>query len=146
MSGWLSRSSADVEDGRFPAQADGPLIRAAQAGDREAFAALVRRYQTAVAAAAYALTGQISLSQDVAQETFVVTWRRFDNVDPANLRSWLLAVARRESLRALRKQRTQLRESGISATAGDFPSFAPSPLDRMIDREEEVLLWRALKR
>src|SRR5262245_6623525 len=82
------------------------LVRAAQGGDTEAFASLVRRYQDMVGKVAFALTGRVSLVEDVAQETFIVTWRRLREIrEPHRFRSFVLGVTRRTSLRALRNQR-----------------------------------------
>src|SRR5262245_20395969 len=82
------------------------LVRAAQSGDRLAFAALVKRHQNAVGAVAYALTGRFNLSDDVAQETFIAVWRGLKSIRrPERFRSFLLEVARRKSLRALRDHR-----------------------------------------
>src|SRR4051812_39371564 len=78
-------------------------VRAAQRGDHLSFELLVKRYQDTVYAVAYALTGRFALSEDIAQETFVLAWRRRSELrDPERFRAWLMTIARRAALRALR--------------------------------------------
>lgn len=51
------------------------LVQAAQDGDVDAFAALVRRYQAAVYRVALRMLGSEADAQDAAQESFVRAWR-----------------------------------------------------------------------
>ena len=57
--------------------------------DREAFEELVRWHQSVVSAVAYNGCGDLTQSEDIAQETFWAAWR-----DPTRLRAWLCGVAR----------------------------------------------------
>jgi RNA polymerase sigma-70 factor, ECF subfamily len=100
----------------------------------------------------YAWRRDPDVADDVAAETFVVAWRRLDDV-PADARPWLIGVARNVRLNLLRSQRRQeavaqeLRATasaafGDSLTAELPPALAAalavlSPLDR------EVLLLHA---
>ncbi len=62
--------------------------------DRRAFAELVGRHQSAVAAVAYSACGDLTLSEDIAQETFWAAWReRATLLEPARLRAWLCGIA-----------------------------------------------------
>ena len=49
---------------------DGPTIEAAQAGNREALAAIVDDFMPTVLGAAYGLCGDWDVAGDIAQETF----------------------------------------------------------------------------
>ena len=63
--------------------------------DRRAFAELVGRHQSAVAAVAYSACGDLTLSEDIAQEAFWAAWReRTALLDPTRLRAWLCGIAR----------------------------------------------------
>src|SRR6266481_5645234 len=52
-------------------QALAALVTQAQAGDREAFDALVRRFQDMAVGYAYSLLGDLGAAQDAAQEAFI---------------------------------------------------------------------------
>jgi len=54
---------------------DAALVRAAQQGDRDAFSAIVRRYERAVYRVAYGLTRRAEDADDLAQEAFVRAYR-----------------------------------------------------------------------
>jgi RNA polymerase sigma-70 factor (ECF subfamily) len=82
-------------------------LRRAQAGNPEALRALVVQYQRPV----YALVGRILAAQpalvdDTAQEAFLKVLNaipRFDPGGPARLSTWILTIATRTSIDALRK-------------------------------------------
>ena len=82
------------------------VFKAAQAGDKDAFGVIVNRYQSLICAITYSGTGDINLSEDVAQETFLTAWNRIGEVrNPTKLRAWLCAFARnlvKQSFRQLK--------------------------------------------
>ena len=57
-----------VDDSTLP---DAQLLERCLCGEREAFGALVSRYQSLVCSVAYGLVGDLGRSEDVAQDTFV---------------------------------------------------------------------------
>ena len=105
--------------------------------DREAFEELVRRHQSVVSAVAYNGCGDLTQSEDIAQETFWAAWR-----DPTRLRAWLCGIARnlaRNSNRRAARGASQLDESV------DPAALTPEPHDEAVSREEETLVWDALE-
>ena len=97
------------------------------------------------------------LADDVAAETFLVAWRRLDDV-PANALPWLIAVARNTLLNERRRARRQTAvtdrlaaepihvESGAETVASDSVGAA---LTALPERDREVLLlsvWEDLDR
>ena len=56
-------------------RSDAELVADVLAGDRDAFAEIVSRYQTLVCSLAYSATGEVSRSEDLAQDTFLAAWR-----------------------------------------------------------------------
>lgn len=116
-----------------------------QNGDRDAFAQIVERYQSLVCSVAYAGTGEVAASQDVAQEAFVAAWRqRNDLQEPSKLRAWLCGIAR---TMAANLRRRDLRRGGTPEsleTIHEPVSQDDDPLAQAVSREEEVLLWRAI--
>ena len=111
--------------------------------DREAFEELVRRHQSVVSAVAYNGCGDLTQSEDIAQETFWAAWReRAALLDPTRLRAWLCGIARnlaRNSNRRAARAASQLDES-VDPTAQ-----TPEPHDAAVSREEETLVWEALE-
>jgi zinc protease len=96
-----------------------------------------------VSAVAYNGCGDLSLSEDIAQETFWTAWReRTALLDPSRLRAWLCGIARnmaRNSNRREARGASQLDES-VEPTA-----LTPEPADEAVSREEETLVWEALE-
>jgi RNA polymerase sigma-70 factor (ECF subfamily) len=75
------------------------LVRLAQAGDTEAFGALVERNRRAVFRAALAAVGSPSEADDVAQEAFVTAWRKLSGFrGESQFRTWLLSITWRKAI------------------------------------------------
>src|SRR5665213_2051204 len=74
---------------------DARLVALGAEGNREAFGELVARYQSPVCALAYRAGGRMSRSEDLAQETFIIAWRKLSELkEPAKFKSWLYGIAR----------------------------------------------------
>ena len=79
--------------------ADLNLVRRAQAGDTDAFGELVERNRKAVFRAAVAALGSTTDADDVAQEAFVMAYRKLAGFrGDAAFRTWLLAITWRKAL------------------------------------------------
>jgi RNA polymerase sigma-70 factor (ECF subfamily) len=75
------------------------LVRQAQAGDSDAFGELVERNRRAVFRAALAAVGNAAEADDVAQDTFVMAYRKLAGFrGEATFRTWLLSIAWRKAL------------------------------------------------
>jgi RNA polymerase sigma-70 factor (ECF subfamily) len=72
------------------------LLAGLGAGNAEAAAAFVRRFQSRVYGLALTMLNEIELAEEVAQETFVRAWRHAATYDARRGRvsTWLLAIAR----------------------------------------------------
>jgi RNA polymerase sigma factor (sigma-70 family) len=120
------------------------LWPAVLADDREAFAALVRRYQAAVSGVAYSVSGDLWLSEDIAQQTFVTAWSEKARLrDPARVGQWLRGIARNLARRALRRREPRPAAAEDIARLTDS---APDPAEALISREQAELLWSILER
>lgn len=85
---------------------DEELASRAQAGDREAFAALVRAYEQPIYHLAYRLVGDAEEARDVAQEIFVRAYTRLDSYDPGRpFFPWLYRLGVNYGLNHRRQQR-----------------------------------------
>ena len=72
---------------------DACLVERSLAGDRDAFGRIVARYQSPICALAYSACGNISRSEDVAQEIFITAWRKLDSLqEPARFKAWLYGM------------------------------------------------------
>ena len=121
---------------------DADLLARCLRGEREAFGALVLRYQGIVCAQAYSVCGDFSRSEDVAQEAFVNAWRKLGSLrDHTKFKSWLCGIARHL---ALRISEERAREHKRAIAHDELPSGA-TPHEAMASREEEALVWEALE-
>jgi RNA polymerase sigma factor (sigma-70 family) len=126
---------------------DAVLTARAVAGQRDAFAQIVTRYQSLVCSLAYSATGSLSQSEDLAQETFIAAWKGLGTLrEPEKLRSWLCSIARNIIAGAVRNRKQEpVHTAQPLDTAIDLPSPETLPVDRAISREEETILWRSLE-
>jgi RNA polymerase sigma-70 factor (ECF subfamily) len=95
---------------------------------------------------AYALrrTGDRGGAEEVASETFLIAWRRFEVV-PEEPLPWLLGTARR--VLANQRRSTRRRQPGGSYVAvdlADVPQPGPPPLERIAEREAFAAAFAAL--
>lgn len=130
------------------ASTDAELVAETLTGDRDAFGAIVSRYQSLICSLAYSATGSLSQSEDIAQDTFIAAWKQLSSLrEREKLRPWLCGIARNLTNNSLRKQG---REPSHRAESLDeiceSPSPEPLPVDRTISAEESDILWRSLER
>ena len=129
-------------------RSDAQLVEWTLAGDRAAFAAIVKRYQSLVCSITYNATGSLSLSEDLAQETFLAAWRQLSELrEPTRLRPWLCGITRFLVGKEYRRQGREPLHAAESLDAIEEPhSHEASPALQAVSREEEAILWRALQR
>lgn len=97
---------------------DAELVGRAQSGDRGAFEALVRRTGRLVFARLYLDTGDPHKAEDLVQETFLLAFRSIGQLkDPAGFRPWLLAIANRAMLDAVRRDGRKKRSGPTTGEA-----------------------------
>jgi len=127
---------------------DADLVAESLAGSREAFRAIVERYQTLICSLAYNATGNLGQSEDVAQETFLAAWTDLRTLrEPAKLRSWLCGIVRNRIHRSLRSEgREPVCGAGALEEAHESPACEELPSEQTISREEEAILWRSLEK
>lgn len=130
-----------------PISDDARLVESVLNGDRDAFSKLVAKYQNPIAAFAYSSCGDIPQSEDLAQETFIVAWRKLrDLKEPAKFKSWLFGIARNLIYNAARKQtRNPLAASYPIDDALTSATPAANPTEHAITKEEQAILWQAIE-
>ena len=108
---------------------DEALLAGFAAGDRDAAAGFVRRFQTRVYGLAVTILGDPKAAEDVAQETFVRAWRHASSYDArrGTVSAWLLTIARnlavdRARLKRARPVDPDLIASQLEREAGATPA------------------------
>jgi RNA polymerase sigma factor (sigma-70 family) len=86
------------------ATSDEALLAGLAAGDRDASAAFVRRFQRRVYGLARTIVGDPGTAEDVSQEAFVRAWRYAASYDArrGTVLTWLLTIARNVAVDRLR--------------------------------------------
>jgi len=73
---------------------DETLVMLTLAGEVCAYEVLVVRYEKAVTAAAFRVTGSKYMAQDAAQDAFITAWMKLDMLhEPSKYRSWVCRIA-----------------------------------------------------
>jgi len=125
------------------------LVNAAKAGKKTAFAELVRRYEGTVLVTAWSVMGDYHAAQDVAQDAFVIAFRKLIQLrDGRTFGPWLLSIVRREGIRAKQKRirRSEVAEpcDTFAADEGwwtEFQDILPT-LEQLPDQERLVVSLR----
>jgi RNA polymerase sigma-70 factor (ECF subfamily) len=117
---------------------DDGLLAGMAAGDAQAAAAFIRRYQSRVFGLALTIVGVPAVAEEVAQEAFVRAWRFAGGYDPRRgaVATWLLSIARNAAIDTVRLTRDQpydpdvlvrvAAESDVVSPAGDPAASADS--------------------
>jgi len=116
-------------------RSDEELLEASRRGEREAFGALIERYQRVVCAVSYSRTGDHALSEDVAQDTFIAAWRQLGQLREAGrLRAWLCGIARNLARKARRRTEREapLENTVVFEGANPFDQAAEAESGRVV--------------
>ena len=118
-------------------------VAAARKGDREAFRALVERYQEVAFRAAYLVVRDAAAAEDVAQEGFVRAYGALSSFHEGQpFRPWLLRIV---TNLALNDVRARARRQGLLARFGRLRQDPePAPEGAVVVGEQQALLWRAI--
>jgi RNA polymerase sigma-70 factor (ECF subfamily) len=125
----------------YDQKAEREWIRAAQAGDDEAFRELVGAYQVPVYNLCYRMLGESGEAEDAAQETFLRTYRNIKKYDPnRKFITWVLSIASNHCIDRLRKRR--LTFLSLEATPeiweGSDPETGPEGSLEELELQEQV--------
>lgn len=116
---------------------DETLLAGMGAGDPQAAAAFVRRYQARVYGLALTVVGVAATAEEVAQEAFLRAWRFADGYDPRKgaVVTWLLTITRNAAIDAMRLRREQPYEPEVLLAMLSARSPSRGGPDRVADRE-----------
>ncbi len=122
---------------------DATLVAECLSGNRTAFGQIVERYQAMACAVAYSIVGELTASEDVAQEALIAAWQHLASLrEPDKLRAWLAGVVRNTARSSARKRQHDLVQNAEPINAVATNAIAPD--DLAAHSEEEALLGRAL--
>jgi RNA polymerase sigma-70 factor (ECF subfamily) len=126
---------------------DEALLERSRHGDRDAFAALVNRYQDELYTMALRLLGSPADAADVVQETFLRAYSRLPELRGTSVRGWLYRVAVNCShdvqRRLIRRPADPLEDT--SGKIVDLPDPAIGPEASALQRERIAAVRDALE-
>jgi RNA polymerase sigma-70 factor, ECF subfamily len=125
------------------------LVRRAQAGDVEAFGALVERHRRAVFRAALAAVRSAAEADEVAQDAFVTAFQKLQGFrGEASFKTWLLAITWRKAIdrrKSVTRWMQRLAPGGHSNETGE----EWDPMERLASNgqsQEDELMTSDLQR
>jgi len=123
---------------------DEALLAGLAAGQTDAAAAFVRRYQARVYGLVITIVRDPGIAEDVAQETFVRAWRNAGTYDARRGRvaTWLLTIARNAAIDAMRVRRPEPLDPEIVAAR---LQPAPGAVDESSVHDERMRVRGALE-
>jgi RNA polymerase sigma-70 factor (ECF subfamily) len=134
---------------------DGLLIAAALAGEREAFALLVRRYQGPLFKAAASRLGRREWAEEAVQETFLCAHRWLATYDSRySFRTWLWTILLNQCSRLAKREAKHTPLVAAKGQPADTVAALPharqdprpSPLDLLLAKEATDQLYDLLGR
>jgi RNA polymerase sigma-70 factor, ECF subfamily len=118
------------------------LVEAAQAGDREAYAALVQRFQGMANAMALRYVGDQHLAQDVVQDALIEAFVHLPQLkEPSAFPGWFRQIVFRQCTRLLRQ--ATLPSSSLEATCSELVAERDTE-DLVMQIEQEASVRSAL--
>lgn len=140
---------------------DARLVEDARRGDRDAFGELVSRYEKRLIRVILRFVPEVEQARDLAQETFLRTYRRIDQFDPSRrFGPWLFRIGVNLTLDYLRKKKRRLKWSVFSDSPSETPVDPGTPdprdekdlsqevrtvMDRLSEKYRSVLVLRDLE-
>jgi len=125
--------------------ADGDAVHRVRGGDRDAFADLVRRYQSRLFGLTLMMLRERTAAEEVAQDAFVRAYARLDRYDADRpFYPWLATIAVRLAHNWLRAHGRAAAREGTSLDSVTEPGSTTGPLDELIAEERTRKLWRAV--
>ena len=118
---------------------------AVQHGDREAFAALLRRYQHRLFGLVLMMVREPAGAEEVTQDAFVRAYRHIDQYDRERpFYPWLAAIASRLAQNWLRQRQRNVQREGTPLESASEPATHTSALHDLITDERGRELWQAV--
>ena len=113
-------------------------IAEAKAGNKDAFAKLVEKYQKPVYSVCYRMLGTPTAAEDAAQEAFIRAYQAIDRYDTSrSFATWVLSIASNYSIDQLRKKKVTILSMDNEKHAWLAPPDpGPSPEKAILEKEK----------
>jgi RNA polymerase sigma-70 factor (ECF subfamily) len=110
------------------------LLRRVGQGDENAMACFYREHGRVVFAQVLLVVGERALAEEVVQDTMLAVWRGAGSFrGESSVRSWVIAIARRQTRDRLRGRRLRVVDD---LSLADQPGSTPGPEAMALDRAE----------
>jgi len=135
--------AATFTAGNDGACGDVQLLRRIARGDEDAMAAFYRGHGQVVLAQVLLVTGERTLAEEIVQDTMLAVWRGAGSFrGESSARSWVIAIARRQTRDRLRTRRLRVVDDAFLA---DQPGSDPGPEVMALDRAELAEVTAAIR-
>ena len=126
-----------------PACEDAGLLGRIGRGDEDAMAVFYREHGRVVLAQVLLVTGERVLAEEIVQDTMLAVWRGAGSFrGESSARSWVIAIARRQTRDRLRGRRLRVVDDAFLAGQ---PSSSPGPEVTALDRAELAEVTGAIR-
>lgn len=120
------------------------LIEQLKAGNKEAFDELYMKYKNLAVHTAYLITGNLSDSEDITQETFVKVWLHARELkNNSGFKAWMLQILVRTAYRIGKKSRREIPDDETVKRMNQPEDV--SSLDKIIQLEEAEMILQAVR-
>jgi RNA polymerase sigma-70 factor (ECF subfamily) len=124
---------------------DQALIKATRDGDKNAYGRLVLKYQKRVYRFVAALLGRTDTAEDMVQEAFVKGYLALNDFELGRpFYPWISTIARNLALNHIKRDERERPISEIDDFLYQVPDSSANPLERMIEKENDKRLLRAI--
>jgi len=107
---------------------DEDLVEKAVAGEHDAFAEIVRRWERKIFALCFGMLGREDEAKDAAQETFIAAYKNLSRFrGEAKVSSWLHRIAVNQCLTTKRRSKTRAEEFFDHEDGSDERAFVAAP-------------------
>jgi RNA polymerase sigma-70 factor, ECF subfamily len=119
------------------------LLRRIARGDQGAMAEFYRLHGRIVLAQILLVVGERALGEEILQDTMLAIWRGADSfLGESAVRSWVIAIARRQARDRLRRHRIAVVDDALLA---EQPSAEPGPELVALERAEVAAVASAIR-
>jgi RNA polymerase sigma factor (sigma-70 family) len=123
------------------------LVKSAQQGSKDAFAALVECHYATVYSLAFAITGDWHAAEDLTQETFLVVWENLSRLrNHGAFLMWIRKIARNLAFNWRRSRSYQRRLTEHYAREVPARTSSQSPEDILAQEERRQEIGQAMQR
>lgn len=120
------------------------LVRQLKEGDKTSFDLLYEKYKDMALRTAYLITGNLSDSEDVVQDTFVKVWLHCRELkNESGFKAWMMQILVRTAYKSGKKKSRELPDEEIMQKADKSQGI--SSIEQVIAREEAEMIAVAVR-